>query len=646
LEKSDERSRKRSSNKKEKKEVRKIVLQLVLLLIFWLFVFEAHRIVFILCNTHLIQDVEMSLLFRSLYKGLRLDLSMAAYFSVLPLLMSILFYLFRNRTFLKIIDSFNAVFIVFFVITAVGEACLYREWRSKLSVQALQHFLNPSEVFKTASWGLTLLFFLLTISLSVFFVKIYQRKFSFTKTLTQDHSIVKYIYVKGLNFLIIGAFVLVVMIRGGLQAIPIQSSDPYFSTKPIANDSAVNPLWSILFNVMEHLYHFKDNPFKMYEQKEAETLVNDLFKVEKDTSINILTMRRPNIVFILLEGWSASCVKSYGGDDYAPFLDSLSRDGIRFTKFYPAAYTSDQGIPAVLSGYPSASRISIISQNSKSIKLPCINKDLKKFGYKSGFLFGGDLNYGNIRSYLYNQGFDKVKEEGDFGLEVPRGKLGIHDKIMAPEFLKLNSESVQPFFNAWFTVSTHMPYDFDADVKELVDHKENNYVNSIGYADEALKSFFNTAKTTPWYKNTLFVVVSDHSHASHKDHNIFDSEYHRIPMLFFGEVIKENLRGMEMDGVFSQIDITYTLMKQMGLEQEAKQYPWSKDMFNPNSKNFAYYCSFSGGGLVSNNACVGYQHGFDELIVDRTEGNIALRDSLVKAAKAFQQVFFEDYRLK
>ena len=119
-----------------------------------------------------------------------------------------------------------------------------------------------------------------------------------------------------------------------------------------------------------------------------------------------------------MEGWSAYGIKSFGGDNFAPFMDSLSRQGIRFSKFYPAGYVSDQGIPAVLSSFPCNPHISIINQSSKSAKLPCINEDLKKEGYQSGFMFGGDLTYGNIKSYIYNKKFDVVKEEKDTKISI------------------------------------------------------------------------------------------------------------------------------------------------------------------------------------------------------------------------------------
>jgi phosphoglycerol transferase MdoB-like AlkP superfamily enzyme len=623
-----------------------IFRQAFFLLLFWFGIFFLNRIVFYTCVTSLLNDVSFSLILSSFYHSLRLDLSTAGYLTAIPFIFYLFFFLIRKKAVLHVIDIYMYMMIVIYNMISFGEVCLYREWKAKLSMQALQHFSHPEEVFKSASIGLTVLFFSLSIIFSWIYIRFYNKKVSFKPFhLLLETKPLKILILKGLILLITIAAFAVLSIRGGLQAIPIQSSDAYFCTVPIVNDAAVNPFWNLVYSIIQFEGNLKNNPYKDLEQANADKIVRELYKIPKDTTISFLASERPNIVFILLESWSAATVKSFGGDDFAPFTDSLSREGIRFTKFYPGGYVSDQGIPAVLSGYPSTSRIAIINDNAKSALLPCINEDLRKYGYQSGFVFGGDLNYGNIRSYLYNKKFDVIREEKEFESDVPRGKLGIQDKEMATEYLKLLNAAKAPFVYSWFTLSSHMPYDFPGEKKKLT-KTENEYVNSIIYSDQALKQFFAEAKKQDWYKNTLFVLVADHSHASHKEISVYDAEYHRIPLVFFGEVINAEWRGKVIDQVFSHTDITYTLLKQMKLQEESKQYRWSKDMFNPFSKAFAYYCSYSGAGFIMNEGFVAYQHGLDGLVFNTLEDKKTLSDSLVVFGKAFQQSVYEDYRLK
>lgn len=625
--------------------MKSIFKQSLLLILFWFTIYFIGRIVFYCCVTFLLQDISFSLILQSFYHGLRLDLSMIGYTLAFPVLLLVLYYFLRKQIILTIINVHTCICIVIYNMAAFGEACLYREWKTKLNMQALEHFINPSEVFKSASIGLTVLFFSLTIGFSFIYIRFFLRKLSFTKHISLKP--LKPLTLIGSGFLLllsVTAFS-IISIRGGLQAIPIQSSDSYFCTTPIINDAAVNPLWNVVSSILEYEMHNKENPYKDFPQAEADRITRSLYTIEKDSTNIFLTNPKPNIVFILMESWSANCVKSFGGDDYAPFIDSLSKQGILFSKLYPGGYVSDQGIPAVLSGYPSISRIAIINQNSKSVPLPCINQDLKKHGYQSGFVFGGDLNYGNIRSYVFNKNFDVVKEERDFDGSISRGKLGIQDMDMADQYISILNQAKAPFVYAWFTLSSHMPYDFPGEKKKL-EGFENDYTNSIVYSDKSFRHFFEKAKLQAWYKNTLFVVVADHSHACHKNYSVYDAEYHRIPCLFFGEVIKPEFRGKNIDHVFSQLDITYSLLKQMNLQEESKQYVWSKDMFNPYTKPFAFYCSFAGSGFITDKGFVGYQHQVKELIFNTLQDNKPLSDSLTQFGKAFQQSVYEDYRLK
>jgi hypothetical protein len=509
-------------------------------------------------------------------------------------------------------------------------------------VQALQHFTHPSEVFRTTSVGLTVLFFSLVIITSWVFIRIYNRKISLRKQHPIDTNLLGKFRWKAIVYFVIGTVFLGIAFRGGVQEIPIQSSDSFFCIEPTVNDAAVNPMWNLMYNIADYEINFKENPYKDFEIAKANDIVKSLYKTDKDTTNIFLKTKKPNIVFIILEGWSVYDIKSFGGDDYAPFADSLSKQGIRFTRFYPAGYVSDQGVPAVLSSYPAVSRIAVINQSSKSVPLPCINQDLAKQGYQSGFMFGGDLNYGNIKSYIFNKKFEVVKEEKDIDGSIRRGALGIQDADMQAQYLNILNEAKSPFVYAWFTLSTHMPYDYLGEKKQLT-KLENDYTNSVTYADKALQSFFAKAKKQSWYANTLFVITSDHSHGCHRDFSSYNPEYHRTPLIFFGDLIDSTYRGMEVKNVFSQLDIIKTIEKQMGLNTEANQYVWGKDMFNPYSKHFAYYCSFDGGGFITDDGYIGYQHGVKSLIFNSFDKENPDAEKLTMYSKAFQEAVYEDY---
>jgi phosphoglycerol transferase MdoB-like AlkP superfamily enzyme len=155
----------------------------------------------------------------------------------------------------------------------------------------------------------------------------------------------------------------------------------------------------------------------------------------------------------------------------------------------------------------------------------------------------------------------------------------------------------QPFFAGMFTQSTHGPFDFPMNEVLHWGDKEKPYINSVLYADKCIHNFIEEAKKSPWYKNTLFIFVSDHSHNSPKKWPFNQKEYRHIPMLFFGDVIKPEFRGMKYDSIASQTDLASTLLHQLNFDASAFRY--SKNLFNPYSPHCAYYAFDEGFGYVA-----------------------------------------------
>ena len=538
----------------------------------------------------------------------------------------------------------TTVFVAAFLMAAIGEILVYSQWLSKLNVTALSHFKNPSEVFSTTSYSFIVIFIVFIAGSTFLFVKLYSKLFrnigEYSHTAPRDFLG----YILLLARILLFVFIAVVGIRGGLQPIPIQSSDAYFSKFPMANDIAVNPFWNIAHQLLDYNNHLDTDKFNAFPEDFVNQTMHTAHIRSTLSEPSILNNRNPNIVIIILESWSANLSTTFGGEQsFTPFIDSLAHDGLAFTNIYAAGHVSDQGIPAVLSGYPALSQMSIANNSSKSKQLTSINKQLSKKGYHDFFLFGGDLTYGNIKSYVYNMDFDVIKEEGDFSGDLEVGRLGIQDKSMQAELLKEISNTHQPFIGAWFTLSSHMPYDYVGTKESLVDHRENNYVNSVKYTDACLRQCIVDAKKQPWFDQTLFIFVADHSHNTHLPFDNYSAPYHKIPMLWYGPVISKEFRGKAVPVVGSQIDIAKTLLNQLGLAEEAKQYDLSNDLLSKDHPQHAYYCSFDGYGMVVNNGALGYKFGQKDPVY--VAGHIN-QDSVTTIMRAFHQYVFKDFKSK
>jgi phosphoglycerol transferase MdoB-like AlkP superfamily enzyme len=382
----------------------------------------------------------------------------------------------------------------------------------------------------------------------------------------------------------------------------------------------------------------KNNPFVFMDSQTADEVVRKLRETSKDTTISLLDRKDINIVVILLESWTADVMESISGSsEIAPYFNFLSKNGLLFTNFYSTGHRSQQAICSMLSGFPSVPNYDITDNHSKYKHLPSLVDVLKQSGYYTSFYFGGNLDYGNIRSFLLHSNFDEIIEGKNIERKIPRGKLGIHDQYMFDYQLNKLDKLQEPFFNVLFTVSSHSPYDQPKIVEELDwDTKELKYLNSIKYTDYCLGQYFEKAKNKSWYDNTLFILISDHSHPSHIERSYYERDHQRIPMLWFGNVLKKEFWGTQCEIIGSHVDMPETLLSQLNLN--ADLFKWGKNMFNPYSYKFVYYEIVRGFGWIAPEGSYSYRNEMRYFLGDETQ-----KDTLLFTGKAYTQKLFETY---
>jgi phosphoglycerol transferase MdoB-like AlkP superfamily enzyme len=446
-------------------------------------------------------------------------------------------------------------------------------------------------------------------------------------------------------FLLISTGVGIIAVRGGVGDVPINQSFAYFSNETLANDMAVNPFYTLLQDIDINSKLPDTSIYKISTNEEAQRQVAADYRVAKDSTIGILKSNRPNIVYIFLESWSADNVGALGGiEGCTPEFDKLCNEGLLFTKAYSDAYVSDQGIVTGLSAYPAAHRMAIANQPGKVVHLPCIAEDLIELGYHTSFLYGGQLMFGNLRSYLLEKKFQHLTDVEDLK-QYPAGKLGVHDEYTFKELLRTLSSNQEPFLQGYFTLSTHMPYDYPTDDSwhSAASDAEKAYTESVHYSDKQLGKFFDEAKKQSWYAHTLFVLVSDHSHNSIKQWEAKSAMRQQIPILFAGGALKEEWRGKKWNKIVSQLDIVSTLLHQLGAD--SKNYPWSRNMMNPFTPSSAYYVFYGGAGYLNDQGFVGADYYNSSYISTPIEDSAVMKQFRTKAL-SFQQLVFENLRYR
>ncbi len=604
--------------------------------VYWLFIFAVGRAVFLIWNFQLLsaEHIPLGETLLSFVHALKLDISAACYLSIIPFLIHTILFFKPGKTLLTIHKFYLGIFTFIVYLIGLSETGLYSEWRCKINTKALAYLKHPSEIVNSTSTANFLGLLFLLIALTIGSIWLYH------KVLAHKNYPFKKNTLAGILFLIFTPGFLLLGIRGGWDAIPITQSQSWYSKHMELNDAAVNSSWNLMINYLDSKSFLEKNPFEWMTDDEAKKIVKKLHRCDIDSTQYILNTARPNIVLLIMESWSADLIESLGGrKGITTQFHELEKEGYLFTQTYGSGTRSQQGMAAIFGGYPAIPITTLTEFPEKYAKTPSLVKIFNANKYNTSFYFGGQLIYGNIKSYIMYNGFNRIIEGDDLDAKLPRGKLGVHDEyVFARQLNDLKSEP-QPFFSAMFTLSTHAPY--DQPMKNVLNWgvNENDYINSAFYTDKCLGNYISEAKKQPWYNNTLFIIVADHSHISYKTSSMMTFEFRRIPLLLFGNVIKPEFRGKKDSILMAQSDIPATLLKQLNLP--SNEFNWSLNKLNPFAPQFVFFQMNEGLGWKRPEGYYIYNKDANVFL----EKNLppVMEDSIIKEGKAYLQVLFREF---
>lgn len=583
-----------------------------------------------------LEEIAFSEVLSTFYYALKLDNATASYFLILPFFILFFQTLMSPQWLNDLNKIYTGLLLFVFVLINTVEFGLYAEWRTKLSFKAFHYLDHLDEVVNTAQTGQSILLLMILAALTWAGFYFYKR-FFFTSILR-----IRISPIASLFFLLFGLTILFSMARGGLQIKPINQSAVYFSKHHILNNGATNSAFNLFSSAYDHLKKEDENPFIEMPFEEAQAIVKQLFSQDSDSIPKILNTTEPNIVLLILESWSADLIESLGGKPgITPFFHSLEKEGLLFNNIYATGSRSEQGMLSIFSGMPAHPISSITVHPEKYHGLPTWVHQLNEKGYFTSFNFGGQLIYGDIKSYILYNEFDSVKEIEDYDSNIPRGKLGIHDEFTLLEMEKELNQTKEPFFSALYTISSHSPYDQPKPDTEALPwgNNEHKYINAAYYTDQSLKKFFEKARQSTWYKNTLFVIVADHSHNSYRNHAMQSAEYNKIPLLFYGSVLKPEFQGKVITHLGYQADIIATLLPQLDLD--SSDFQWSKNLLDSSSSEFAYTAYEEGFIWIRPEGQISYEKRLDYYYKNTVPKSQF--DSISREGKAFLQVLFQDF---
>lgn len=606
-------------------------------ILFWMIVFTVQRIIFFFVYIDRLREIPVGEQMLIFIKGLRLDLSITGYILLIPLLLLLIQLLFPSKTklFSKITNTYTYVLLFIVVLFGLIDIGIYKEWGSKLNSRAVEFLLlSPGEALASGSSSPIFLMSLSLLLQIILFIYIYKKRFQFEFEK-------EFIYLLRIPSILFIAFISVMMLRGGLQLAPINQSAAYFSKHTIVNHASLNTEWNLMHSVIEN--HFSnENPYLFMDDQEAKLMVDSLYHQKNEaTSLQVLNTAKPNIVFIILESFTSDVIEHFGGDKgVAPNISKLADDGLSFENIYASGDRTDKGMIAILSAFPTQAVRTIIQQPDKFEKLPSLPKTLAKNGYSSSFFYGGESEFANFKSYLVSTGIEKIIDKKDFESSQMNSKWGAHDGYMFDRALLDLKDQKEPFISILLTLSSHEPFEIPEASPYTGNDLPSKFRKAAHYTDKCVINFIEKSKKEDWYKNTLFVIVADHGHRLPREYeSAYDVRKFRIPLIFYGEVIKNEYRKKRITQIGSQTDIANTLLHQ--LNSRDTTYKWSKNLLNPQESNFAFYTYDNGIGWVDLQASFTMDN-VNQNITSRSNDS-TLMERKIKTGKAYMQRVFSEY---
>jgi phosphoglycerol transferase MdoB-like AlkP superfamily enzyme len=596
--------------------------------LYWIGFFLAARLFFMLYNHALSFTLTVGDWCGVLLHGLHMDASMSGYFALVAAVILAFTSFAGGKTLARILSVYTFILLVVSSVIVVADMELYRYWGFRLDNTPLSYLKTPGDAMASVTFPSMVML----LAMTVFLVLVC--RFAYRRWLRPVAAKSARTGLVGIPvFLLMGAL-MILPIRGNLGIAPMNISFAYFHPDNIfANHSAINVVWNAGKSLLQSQYIA---PFHVMDDSRAETLFDTCYPPQQHTDM-LLNQERPNVILIILEGFSDRMIAPLGGlPDVTPNINRLCKEGVAFSNIYSNSDRTYKGILGVLSGYPVHPTAKTIDFAEKIRRLPFLSHDLRKAGYSSTFVHGGDIHFANIIAYLINAGFDKLIARSDFPPESYRGhKWGVHDHLTMSRLLEECNQAKEPFFNSYLSLSSHEPFDVPMPTAIEGADDEHLFLNAAFYTDKALGDFVEEAKKTAWWKRTLIVITADHGIGHPGNVSNYHPERFHIPMLWIGGAVAKSDTIVATIG--SQTDISLTLLHQLGLQNEG--YRFSKDILGTPINPFAFFVYNNGFGFVTDNARIS----FDNVSQTTVHQEGTQIDDNVEAGRAYLQVFANDF---
>ena len=536
------------------------------------------RLVFVWVNHDLYPDISAAHLAEMLRGGVRFDLTALLYLNSLYLILMLLPLppFIRNKRAYQTAANWcywvpniigllvNCVDMVYFRFTDRRTTCtFFSEFQNEGNLVSI--FCQSAVHYRYVT--------LFAILACVALVLLTRKK----STITYNLSPITY-YICELALMLVTIYFVVIGIRGGFGKY----------TRPITISNALQ-----YTNSPRETAIVLNTPFSLMKSLENETYVNPHYMSDAEMERLMSPVHQPavsgerlavsgdNVVVIILESFG----KEYIEAGYAPFLDSLLQHSKTYRYSYASGRKSIDAMPSVLSSIPMLIEPFIVtpySTNQVSSIADCLGRE----GYTTAFFHGAPNGSMGFQAYARAAGFDAYYGMDEYdGPEAFDGTWAIWDEEFLQYYARTMSTMREPFMTAVFTASSHHPFRVPKRYEGVFPQGQLPIHQCIGYSDNALRQFFNYAKTQPWYDHTLFVITADHTNENVLPEYRNARGLFSVPIAFYYPGREWN-EPYDQTQTVSQVDIMPSVLAFLGYDKpffafgenaltQTKQHPYA-----------------------------------------------------------------------
>lgn len=365
----------------------------------------------------------------------------------------------------------------------------------------------------------------------------------------------------------------VIGMRGGattaVRPITISNANQYVN-HPTEAAAVLNTPFSIIRTLGKKVFIVPE----YFSQEELDAIYTPVHYPKSENADSLL---RKNVVILIVESFGREYIGAYnerleGGcyKGYTPFVDSLYAHSMSFDYTFCNGRKSIDGMPSILSSIPMFVEPFFLTPSSMN-DVSGIAGELGKVGYSSAFFHGAQNGSMGFQAFARTTGFQEYYGRTEYNADKRfngdkdfDGMWAIWDEPFLQFYALKMSEMKEPFVTSVFTASSHHPYAIPEEYKDIYPEEGGNVIHKcIRYTDHALQQFFETASKQPWFKNTIFVLTSDHTNISDHAEYQTDLGIFGSPILFYdpsGQVFPAG----RIHKVAQQIDIMPTILETLG----------------------------------------------------------------------------------